>query len=276
MFLDPACPIFPLLPYLLEFNGTAASDWAAREMDSINSTLPVALVLTIGSLLLLLTGEYLSRLALALCGALVVFVLSLWGSSSLLPALSPSPEASCLVLMVVPLVMGVLGGLLPLRFPRMAFASAGIAAGGASGQLLYLLVLHNVSMGTSLLHHDLFYFILLLTLAAAGGLLMALFGESLMIIATAVLGSVGLVPALGMLVFSRIDARFLWVTDVSVANEHRNSPFVYGQALFILLYLPFGVLVQRRLRCKGSLVSERSQPYVVFDDRGHRSCSSAA
>ncbi|KAL1521541.1 hypothetical protein AB1Y20_021200 [Prymnesium parvum] len=273
--LDPSCPIAPLLPYLLHINATAAEEWAEREASFVGSTLPVALVLTLGSLLLLLAGERLTRLALFLSGALVAYVAALWLSNSVITSLSASATAACVTLIAAPLVAALCGGLLTLWLLSLAFACVGLAAGAAVGQALYILVLHRVSFGVTLLGHDLFYFLLLIGLGLLGAIAMVNFKETLMIVATAALGAVGLVPGLAILLFAHADARFLWVTDISAASEHRGSPFVYGQALAVLLYFPIGVAVQRWAKSKRTVPEPQTQPYVVFHERGHFGSSAA-
>jgi len=276
--LDASCPVAPLLPYLLHFNATEAEQWAQNEADSFGSALPVAIVLTVCSVLLLFAGERLTRMTLFLGGALVTFVVSLLLANSALSAASASPTAGCITLIVVPLILGLLGGALMLYLVTLAFACVGFAAGAAAGQALYILVLHRVSTGVTLLDHDLFYFIVLLALAIPGSILMAKYREALMVVSTAALGAVGLVPGLAILILARFDARFLWVTDPTDANDHRSSPFVYGQALAVLLYFPLGVAVQRHFKRKrGAVASEQVvQPYVVFQDPAHRFGSSNA
>lgn len=272
MTLDASCPITPLLPYLLHFNQTAATEWAQQEAQAVGSGLPVAIILTVGSVLLLLAGERLTKLALFLGGAVVTFVVSLFVANAALSAASASPTAGCVTLIAVPVVLGLLGGMLMLKFLTLAFALLGFASGAAAGQALYILVLHRVSTGVVVLDHDLFYFIVLFALAIPGSIILAKYKETLMVLATAALGAVGLVPGLAMLVLCRIDSRFLWVTDPTDANEHRASPFVYGQVLAILLYFPLGVVVQRRLKRKKerAAVSEQAQPYVVFNEPARR------
>ena len=269
--LDTSCPITPLLPYLL--NGTAAEEWAQREADSFGTSLPVAVALVVGSALLLLAGERLTRAALFLCGFLVTFVVSLFVANGALSLASASPSASCITLIAVPVVLGLVGGCMMLWLLTLAFSCLGFAAGAALAQALYILVLHRVTFGVTVLSHDLFYFVLLFALAIPGAFLMAKYRESLMIWATAALGSVGLVPGLALLVLSRIDSHFLWVTDPTDANAHRASPFVYGQVLAILVYFPVGVGVQRALarRKKAAAVHEQTAPYLLHQGPGYSS-----
>lgn len=262
--LDASCPITPLLPYLLNFNATATEQWAEREADNFATGLPVALVLVVGSALLLLAGERLTRVALFLCGALVTFAVSMYVTNGALSAASASPSASCVTLIAVPTVLGLLGGCMMLYLLTLAFSCLGFAAGAALAQALYILFLHRVTFGVTVLNHDLFYFVLLFVLAVPGAILMAKYREALMIFATAALGAVGLVPGLALLLLSRIDSRFLWVTDPTDANAHRTSPFVYGQVLAILVYFPIGVSVQRSLaKRKAAAVHDQTQPYVL-------------
>ena len=108
----------------------------------------------------------------------------------------------------------------------------------------------------------------LLGLAIPGAILMAKYQSDLMILATAAIGSVGLVPGLAMLLLSRIDSRFLWVVNPSTTNPHLSSPFVYGQILAILIYFPIGVLCQRASSAKKEKHEEL--PYNAFRDGGMR------
>jgi len=272
--LDASCPITPLLPYLLHFNASAVEQsvetWAHAEADNYGSSLPVAVALVVASALLLFAGERLVKLALFLCGALVAFVVSLIIANGALSAASVSPTAGCVTLIAVPLLFGIAGGCLTLYMLTLAFALAGFAAGAAVGQFVYLLVLHNVSTGVTVLDHDLMFFLTVLALAIPGSILLSMYKEQLIIFATAALGAVGLVPGLALLVLSRFDDRFLWVTDPSDANEHRSSPFVYGQVLAALVYFAIGVSVQRHCREKKAVVSDAPQPYGLFQDSGTR------
>lgn len=264
--LDPSCPITPLMPYLLDYNQTAVQEWSQAEAGTFGSALPVGIALTVGSALLLLAGERLTKVALFLCGALVFFVVSLFASNAVLSVVSASPTGGCVTLIAVPVTFGVLGGLLMLKLLTLAFSCVGFAAGAAVGQAVYLLALQHVSSGVTVLSHDMIYFICILALAIPGAILMATYKEALMIIATAALGAVGLVPGLAILVLSRIDTRFLWVTDLSDAQRHSGSPFVYGQALAMLLYFPLGVAVQRRVKKPPKPATEQVQPYLTFQD----------
>lgn len=207
------------------------------------------------------------KVALFLCGALIAFVVALLIANSALSAASASPTAGCATLIAVPLVFGVAGGILSLYMLSLAFGLAGFAAGAAVGQFVYLLVLHKVSTGVTVLDHDLMFFLVVLALAITGSILMSLYKEQLIIFATAALGAVGLVPGLALLLLSRFDDRFLWVTDPSDANEHRSSPFVYCQVLVAIPYFALGVSVQRLTRRqKGAVVSDAPQPYGLFQD----------
>jgi len=266
--------VTPLLPYLLHFNATATEEWAKSEADAFGSALAVGILLTVGSALLLFAGARLTKLALFLCGAVVAFAATLLVTDAVLSLTSATPTAACITLIAVPALVGLLGGLLALRFLTMAFACAGFAAGAALGQALYVLILHRAPTGVVLLHHDLTYFLCLLVLAVPGSILMVRHKEALMAIATAAVGAVGLVPGLAILLLSRIDARFLWVTDPSDANEHRASPFVYGQVLAVPLYFVLGVAVQRRSKPKKR--DEQVQPYIVYQDGAHNRYGSSA
>lgn len=275
VLLDASCPVTPLLPYLLNFNATAAEEWAKSEADAFGSALAVGILLTVGSALLLFAGERLTKLALFLCGAVIAFLATLLVTNAALSLTSATPTAACITLIAAPALVGLLGGLLALRFLTMAFACAGFAAGAALGQALYVLILHRAPTGVILLHHDLTFFLCLIVLAVPASILMARHKEALMAIATAAIGAVGLVPGLAILLLSRIDARFLWVTDPTDANEHRASPFVYGQVLAVPLYFLLGLSVQRRSR-KQRRADEQVQPYIVYQDGAHRQYGSSA
>merc|ERR1712087_960042 len=120
--LDASCPISPLLPYLLNINVTATDGWAKTEVDSIGSGLPLAIIVTVGSLLLLFAGARLARLALFLCGALVTFAVSMLVTDAALSAVSASANLSCITLSVVPVALGLLAGFWMLRLLRLAFS----------------------------------------------------------------------------------------------------------------------------------------------------------
>jgi len=276
--LDASCPAASYLPYLLNFNATAAEQWAEAELNDFGSSLPTAIALTVGSVFLLFFGERLTKLTLFLCAALVSFVVSMFVTDAILSAASASQTAGCVSLIIVPILFALLGGALALKLLALAFACAGFAAGAALGQFLYVLFLFHISTGVTVLGHDLFYFLTLLVFAIPSAILMAKHRETFMIYATAALGAVGLVPGLALLLLSHIDSRFLWVTDPSDANAHRGSPFVYGQALAVLLYFPLGVAVQQKLTRKKPIVSDAAQPYLIYQDGrgGHRNVLVAA
>jgi len=264
--LDASCPAAAYLPYLLNFNASAAEHWAEDELNDFGSTLPTAIALTVGSVLLLFFGERLTKLTLFLCAALISFVVSMFTTDAILSAAKASQTVGCVSLITVPILFGLLGGALALKLLALAFACAGFAAGAAFGQFLYVLFLFHVSTGVTVLGHDLFYFLTLLFFAIPCAILMEKYRETFMIYATAALGAVGLVPGLAILLLSHIDSRFLWVTDPSDANAHRGSPFVYGQALAVLLYFPIGVAVQRKLTRKKPIISDASQPYLIYQE----------
>ena len=250
--LDPSCPVSPLLPYVLRFNASAATGWVEQEAHaleaSLEGSLPVAIALTVGSLLLLLAGERLSRLAFFLSAGVVAYLATLLATDAALSGLSlASAAANCVALCAAPLLVGVAVGGLALRLLTLAFASVGLCAGGALGFWSYELGLHRVATGIVFLHRDLTYFICIGVAGLVGAVLLAHQQKPLMVFATAAAGAVGLVPGLALLAFSRFDARFLWVVDPSAASEHRGSPFVWGQCLSTLLYFAVGVAVQRRL-----------------------------
>jgi len=271
--LDPSCPVAPLMPYLLHFNATEieqeVQNWAKAEADSFGSSIPVAIILVSVSALMLLAGERLTKVAIFLSGFLIAAAVSLLVADSALDALSASPTAGCATLIAAPFVFGLLGGALALYMLTVAFACVGFTAGAAVGQALYLLFLHHVSTGVTILSHDAMYFIVILAVAIPASVLMAIHKEGMMIIATAALGAVGLIPGLAILILSRIDSRFLWVTDPSDANVHRASPFVYGQVLAAIPYFLIGVAVQRIMRREKQKAATEVQPYGLFQDGTH-------
>ncbi|KAL3918532.1 MAG: hypothetical protein SGPRY_005980 [Prymnesium sp.] len=246
--LDSSCPVTHILPYVHNLDQAQAEQWIEHASDSYLSSLPLAIVLVTVSVALLFFGAKLTRPVLFVCGALVSFIAGFWLTDKF--ASGASATVACWLLAIIPLVLGILGGLLALHLLNLAFFCVGLAAGAAVAQEFFAVFLDNDVVGAIVVNREIFSYVFVAAVALICGMLMVCLKESLMIYATAAIGAIGLVPGLAILALSRIDKRFLWAATPSAASQHQDSPFVYGQAFACLLYFLIGVHVQKKQAMK--------------------------
>jgi len=244
--LGDECPVLsPLLPYINDAEQWSHDQIYYHPADVTINTL-VAVVLLVASLALLFFGRKLIYTTFFVSGFIVALVATAYLVNLVLSATHPSTTLSCVLLIGLPLLCGLLGGYGAVKWFKRAFVLVGLAAGGAGGYWCYL-VLHTAgwSVGTQLWHNDLSFYICLVGGAVLGAVAMVYMREVLLIVATSVTGAVGLVPALAVLALGRINPRFLWILNASGDDRHRKGPYVFGQVVAALVYFALGVLVQR-------------------------------
>jgi len=232
------------------YNLTQSEEWmkefVQKEFDALNvSEILVGTLLLAASLVIMLFGARLTKPIVFLAGTSASWYLLFIITSVIadnVPSLTPS--ASCYVDMIVPAFLAVLVGLLcSVLLISASFALIGFAAGQAVGYFCYSTFIHYANTSVVLGAHDITYWISIFVPAVVGAILMIHYERGLLIIATSILGAVGLVPALAILILSHIDSRFLWVLDLNYGNL--RSPFVYGQLLAAVLYMGIGFAFQK-------------------------------
>jgi len=148
------------------------------------------------------------------------------------------------VLTIVPAASGLLAGTAAIALLDAAFQVVGAAAGVAIGYMSYVAALHQFPCGVEILSHDLTFWLCTVGAAVLGGSLLRRIEFTLFVVATSALGGALLVPALAILVLSRIDSRFLWILNPESRSEHASSPFIYGQAIGGVVATILGVQFQ--------------------------------
>lgn len=247
MLVDASCPA----AVFASFNATTTEEWALQYFESNFGVqavkIALAAALLVASLAFLVRGAKLMKpicFVSAFATCTVATYAAVTAAVAALPQLGET--ASCWVLMVLPLVAGLAGGLLALRLLTLAFAFVGLACGLSLGYWLYSIALYNAVLGVAVGGYDLTFWICLGVGGLVGMVALLKAEYSLLIVATSLAGAVGLLPALTVLVLARIDPRFLWVLDATAGNVQLHSPFVYGPLIGAALAFVLGVVVQRR------------------------------
>lgn len=250
--LNSSCPVSLLSSYVTKLNATDLKD----EIDAQPaSSIGVAAVLLAISLFVLFFGAKLVKPSLFLSafgsmaiGSFLVLDLPLAHSALL------SSEATCLVLSIAPLAIGLVAGVASLCLLRLGFALLGAGAGAGLGYTLYVGGLDAIP-SPSFGEHDATFYCCLLLGALVGICAMAKLQEGLLKVATSFVGAAGATPATALLL-AHFNVHFLdagppagEMLNVSAAghvtlNRAWASPYVWAQPLFTLALFCLGLYVQ--------------------------------
>lgn len=229
MPVDASCP----LAFLAQLNVSSAGADYNRIVEDLRASLPASItlasVLLLVSLVMAFAGARLVKPTFAVIGFAWWWVFGLVVSDAILqgaPALSPG--GSCALIAALPLGLGLVGAIVNVCMLSFAFAVTGLLAGTGGGYFLYVAALHNLPTSVVLGDHDLTYWLTLVVCALVGMAAMLRLKHTLLVIATALVGTVGAVPALALLL-GHADGRFLWILDFDhMTSGQLRSPYVYG------------------------------------------------
>jgi len=252
------CPIGFLYSVSLpaDFNLTQVSE-SFELRSSLASSVVFSLVLLAGSVLLLLAGARLVKPTLFVSAFGSAFFASLVVVREALAAAPLLSEvASCAVLGAVPLIVGLLSGLLALCCLKVGFALLGAALGSGAGYTLYSLGLSAVPSPALASHHDVVLLACLILGALVGAVLLLRYQKDLLIVATSGAGAAGATPAI-FLLLAHANAEFVTKAD------DVTSPFGWAQPVCTLVLFAIGVSVQCRAGKKSKAPrNERSTPLM--------------
>jgi hypothetical protein len=247
-----SCPVASF-----RFNTSAAVAWAEHEWSNAQTTsedigtIVIGVALLCASALVLFKGDLLVKPVFFLSGAVMVGVPSFAAVSALLDSTSTiSPAVECALLIALPLAFAVVAGLLNVWMISLAFCSVGLVSGGVVGYYLYVLFLHTIPSPVLTTGYTLSFCLSVLICAIAGAIALLKFKHSILMLATAAVGAVGVVVGLDLLMLGRIDRRFLYLLDARSASEHLSSPFVFGPIIGAALLAVGGFAFQRKQRQK--------------------------
>lgn len=166
--------------------------------------IPASIALTVGflvaSLFVLFVGKRLVKPTIFIAAFAGMATLSFLSTDAALehaPALSST--ASCIILCVTPLLVGLVAAAVALCFLGAGFALLGAGAGAGAGYAIYaagVWRIHSPAVGS----YDLAYILCLSLGALLGAIVMCRLQNALLIVATSVLGAAGAAPAILLLV----------------------------------------------------------------------------
>lgn len=252
--LNSSCPVSFLAR--LPGNFTEADEeiqQLTRQLaDNLSTSIILASAMLVASLFVLFFGKKLVKPTIFLGAFGSVAAGSFYIANALLnDAPHVSPTASCALVAFVPLVLGVLAGLMALCMLQLGFAILGAAAGVGVGYTAYVAGLSHIP-SPAVGAHDVTYIVCLSVCGLLGTILMLKFSDSLMIIVTSLIGAVGSTPAVAMLL-AHVNANFLGVIALDKVDIH--SKYIWPQALFTLALFVLGLIVQ----CRQERHRKRSQ-----------------
>jgi len=230
--LDGQCPIAPLVPILGSLGSSEAwTDHLFEQSGAVVVSAMIGIVLLIAGSMLLLFGARLVKPVIFLCVFFWSFAVTFFVIEVLLSAEDATPTTSCYALLIGPVMAGLFLGSVATLLIDTAFIAVGSAVGAALGYVAYAVFFYQFSCGLTWLSHDLVYWICIIGSSCGGAFLLAQLELQLLIVATATLGGMVMVPAIDVLVLRRVDERFLWVLDATAFAKHFWSPFVLSQAI---------------------------------------------
>lgn len=252
--LNATCPVSIFSTYLQGLNATQLE--ATLEQQPLTS-IGFASVLLLLSLFVLFVGAKLVKPTLFITAFMMTAIASFIVFDPIFNASHTvlSEGATCIVLTVAPLAIGLVAGCATLFLFSLGFALLGAAAGAGLGYLAYgagLDAIPSPAVGA----HDL-TFILCLALGALVGLVvMCKLREKLLILATSFVGASGATPATALLLahaninFLSVAPPHVDVLNVTGGDVHLNrawmSPYVWIQPIFTLVLFALGLFVQCR------------------------------
>jgi len=217
MLNTSTCPVgFLTRTSLNVTEGISEAEALAHELaENIPSSIALATGLLIASLFVLFLGKRLVKPTIFIAAFMGMATLSFVGTDAALEHVSGlSSTASCIVLCVAPLLVGLVAASLALCILGAGFALLGAGAGAGVGYAVYAVGvsrIHSPAVGS----YDLAYILCLSIGAILGAVVMCRLRNALLIVATSVLGAAGAAPAILLLVSHAaphaLDRERLWV-----------------------------------------------------------------
>lgn len=155
-----------------------------------------------------------------------------------------SPQLACGINMGVPIVIGLLAGLVSLCVFQLGIALLGAGAGAGAGYVCYLAFLHRIKspvVGS----FDVVFMVTIAGFALVGAALMCKYQRGLMIAATSAVGAAGSTTSTAWLLAHK------WPQFVALYTirdvKQLSSPFVWTQAIYCVVLFCLGLLIQCRM-----------------------------
>jgi len=243
MLNSTTCPVGFLahLPSLVNSTTTNATDIEHELAAQLASSVAVAVLLLTASAFSLFVGARLVRPTLFVAAFVSATLSGILVVDALLPAMPElSATASCLVLGLAPLVLGILAGVLAICVLEVGFALLGAGSGAGLGYFAYaagLSKLPTIDLPSG--SGDLTLLLCLLGGALIGSVLICKFRKALLIVATSLLGAAGAVPAL-LLLLSHAHATAV------LAAVGPHGQYFWAPAASLLVLFAAGLVVQCR------------------------------
>jgi hypothetical protein len=202
----------------------------------------------LASLVLLFVGAKLAKPTLFITGFTSFTMASFAMMNAIVgDAAGVSPTASCVLVSAVPLVAGLLGGILSVVLMNVAFAMLGLLAGAGVGYMAYVTAIHN--WGWLEDQGEPVYWTSLGVFALIGMVVMLKYKNGLLALFTSFAGAAGVTLSMATLL-GNADRDFLWLLNLETARKHIGDPHVYGQLLGFLGWFVLGLCVQLRAKRK--------------------------
>jgi hypothetical protein len=242
--LNASCPV-SVLTHFHTFNATEVEHIFEQQ---IAASVVYALVLAVLSGFLLFFGKKLVKPSLfiaAFCSATTASFYFLDGVLESNPQIAPM--TSCILLMSVPLVLGLLAGWLALCALQVGFALLGAGAGAGLGYLVYTSGLDQIpisSWNKQLGSVNVVYILCVSLFALAGMLLICKWETKILIAGTAFLGASGATSALALLL---AHANIDFLGDF---NQPNPTKYVWAKPLITVTFFVVGLAVQCKMEKK--------------------------
>lgn len=244
------CPVAFLEKYVHNISTAEEKIQAVADdlMKAGPSSIVLAIILLCVSLFILFLGKKMTKPTVFLTSALAAMVSSFILVDAIVGSVpNVSEQLACGIDMGVPILLGLLAGVISLCVFNLGIALLGAGAGAGVGYVAYLAFLNRIP-SPYIGSFDVVFVSSLGVCALLGMLIMCKFKTTLMIVATAAVGAAGSTIGTSWLLAHKW-AQFIAlyaITDVKALS----SPFVYSQALYCVLLFLLGLLVQCKLEKK--------------------------